>query len=306
MGSLNSLFEYTDKLNSPYECFEYEVGPDNFPVRPHWHYFMEIIYITKGTVMITCDEESFIASESDMVLFLPHQVHSIYSVALMPIRYYVLKFDLGQLSPAGISTTISGVNFSAIFRNAKESEGAILSFNSDKLEKTDCTHIFNLMCNEIRKKDYGYGIKVQSCISSLLIDIIRMWRMNGFDTDKALKLFSEEESINTITEYIDDHIQENLKVEELAGLCNMSYPYFAKVFKQMYGQSCKKYIEFVRLCKAENLLLATNMDMNYISQETGFSDCSHFIKAFKEKYNITPKQFRQKQNKKEHITKTLP
>ena len=72
----------------------------------------------------------------------------------------------------------------------------------------------------------------------------------------------------------------------------MSYPYFAKCFRELYGQSCKKYIEFIRMCKAEDLLISTGLDLNYISQETGFSDCSHFIKALKQKNGVTPKQYR--------------
>lgn len=293
MENTDLLFEYTDKLNFPYECFVFTSDSDNILTRPHWHYFMEIIYMIEGTVIMNCDDKSFIAGESDMVLFLPHQVHSIYSAAPMPVKYYVLKFDLGQLAPASIYSTASGVNFGGIFRNTKDCKEAVLKFGAYELSD-NYIDIFNLMCDEVRKKEYGYGIKMQACISSLLIDIIRMWRKNGFDTDKVLKQATEEESINIITEYIDKHIQENIKVEELASLCNMSYSYFAKTFNRMYGQSCKKYIEFVRLCKAETLLLTTNMDMNYISQETGFSDCSHFIKAFKAKYNDTPKQFRQK------------
>ncbi|MGO5037931.1 helix-turn-helix domain-containing protein [Roseburia faecis] len=54
----------------------------------------------------------------------------------------------------------------------------------------------------------------------------------------------------------------------------------------------KIYIEFIRMCKAEDLLISTGLDLNYISQETGFSDCSHFIKALKQKNGVTPKQYR--------------
>ncbi|MGN1090834.1 MAG: helix-turn-helix domain-containing protein [Huintestinicola sp.] len=51
--------------------------------------------------------------------------------------------------------------------------------------------------------------------------------------------------------------------------------------------------------KAEELLLFTDYDLNYISQETGFSDCSHLIKSFKKYRGITPKQFRMKKSSKE-------
>ena len=72
----------------------------------------------------------------------------------------------------------------------------------------------------------------------------------------------------------------------------MSYSYFAKKFHELYGQSYKDYIEFIKLSKVKALLLFTNFDLNYISQETVFSDCSHLIRTFRKKTGITPKQFR--------------
>ncbi len=99
-------------------------------------------------------------------------------------------------------------------------------------------------------------------------------------------------SIETITEYIDAHSDQPLKVEQLAIRCNMSYSFFAKQFRQIYGRSCKEYIEYIRVIKTEDMLLYTDYDMTYISQAAGFSDCSHMIKTFRKYKNITPKQFR--------------
>jgi len=42
----------------------------------------------------------------------------------------------------------------------------------------------------------------------------------------------------------------------------------------------------------EEYLLFTNFDLNFIAHETGFSDCSHMIKSFKKKHNMTPKKYR--------------
>ena len=41
---MNSLFEYTDTLNAPYEAFLFDASKEVFPVRSHWHYFMEVMY----------------------------------------------------------------------------------------------------------------------------------------------------------------------------------------------------------------------------------------------------------------------
>lgn len=46
------LFEYCDTMESPYEAFLYDTSYMAFPIRPHWHYFMEIIYMLEGTGLV--------------------------------------------------------------------------------------------------------------------------------------------------------------------------------------------------------------------------------------------------------------
>ena len=100
-----------------------------------------------------------------------------------------------------------------------------------------------------------------------------------------------------ITEYIEKHYNEPIKISSLAGMCGMSYSNFAKLFKQTYHQSCKEYIEFTRINKAEDLALMTNLDLTSISNETGFADCSHLIRTFKKWKCVTPGQLRNKNEK---------
>ncbi len=95
-----------------------------------------------------------------------------------------------------------------------------------------------------------------------------------------------------ILEYIDIHSAEKLEVSDLASRCHLSYSHFARLFRDNYGRSCKEYINYIRLNKADELLMHTNYDISYIASRTGFFDSSHFIKAYKEWKGITPKQQR--------------
>ncbi len=292
---MNSLFEYSDHLNAPYECF-YDGGARGccFPVRPHWHYFMEIIYTLEGNGIMCCDNQTFYTSPGDLVLFPPQTVHSIYTTADTPLQYGVLKFDLGQLFPGTdySSATFAGVHFPSLFAHARNDEKACLCLTAEQLSSLPIKDLVIRCITEMEQQQFGYRMLVRSCLHTLLLEVIRIWRKNGFDTDQAFMLPKEADSLYSITEYIDTHSHLPLKVEDLAERCHMSYSYFAKVFRETYGRSCKKYIEFIRICKAEDLLRFTNLDLNYISQETGFSDCSHFIRVFKREKGITPKQFR--------------
>lgn len=296
---MNSLFEYTDRLKAPYECFLFNTRLHAFPIRSHWHYFVEILYIVEGTALITCDDSTYTLKPGNMIIFPPQSIHAIQYAEESPLIYYVLMFDINQLAPSAstFSTVFSGINFSSLFRLAKSDSTVSLVLTKDMLRPYPIDTLFHDCYQEMHRQEYGYRIVMQSCISTLLTYILRIWRANGFNTDKSLALPHEDSSIHSITEYIDAHAHEPLKVEQLAERCHMSYSYFAKSFRELYGQSCKKYIEFIRLSKAEDLLLFTNLDLNYISQETGFSDCSHFIKAFRSKHNTTPKQFRKDHTK---------
>ena len=96
-----------------------------------------------------------------------------------------------------------------------------------------------------------------------------------------------------ILEYLDAHSAEPIEVADLARMCHMSYSNFAKVFRENYGLSCKEYIQYIRLNKAQNLLLNPDFDLDYIAQETGFCDCSYFIRQYKKWRGITPGQERE-------------
>ena len=288
------LFESSDTLDSPYEAFLYDTAVMGFPIRPHWHYFMEMIYMKEGTGLIEADGESYLVETGDLILFHPETVHAIYTAANLPLKYEVLKFDVNKLyTENGYAPKLRSILYSA-----SKSALAPKFFKEAEIRHIPVAEMFEDCRKEVAQKDYGYNIIVHNKICYLLVSLIRLWRERGFDTDVAVVQSSEINSIHAITSYIDAHVGEPIKVEELAEMCNMSYSYFAKNFKQYYGRSCKEYIEFIRICKAEDMLLFTDFDLSYISQETGFSDSSHLIKIFRKWKGMTPKQFKMQHAKK--------
>lgn len=297
---MNSLFEYTDTLNAPYEAFLYDANKYVFPIRSHWHYFVEVIYVLEGTFTVNCDGESFLLGPDQVFLFPPTAVHSIYAAGYGPMRYYVLKFDLGQLESSIHSTETGNLRFSSLFPAGMPREEGFLKLDLSSLElepsRDKIRGLFEGCIREMNDRDFGYMSITRSYICELLIGFLRNRRRLGLTVREPGETADFEMSIHTITEYIDNNLSEELKVEDLAKMCNMSYSYFAKCFADLYGQSCKHYISFLRLCKAENMLLFTDYDLSYISQETGFCDCSHLIHAFKEKNHVTPHQFRKNHN----------
>lgn len=282
------LFEYSDTLLSPYEAFLYDTSFMPFPIRAHWHYFMEMIYMVDGTGLIDCNGQTYVIEPGDLILFPPETVHAIYTATNFDLKYEVIKFDISRL----YTENSYAPELKMVLESINKNPCVELCFKEEQIRSWNVRRVFERCREEITDKKYGYDIALHSLISLLLVQVVRTWCEQGFNMDHAKALNLETDSIRGITSYIDAHIGEQIKVEDLADMCNMSYSYFAKNFKQYYGRSCKEYIEFIRISKVEDLLLFTDFDLSYISQETGFSDSSHLIKIFRKWRGMTPKQFK--------------
>ena len=282
---MSYLFEKADSLNTPIECFIFDASKENFPVRPHWHYFCEVIYILEGCANMQYNDTLYSLQKNDMILFHPRTIHSITAENAASLKYVVLKFDINKFN---ISSPYAP-KLRTIFKQAEQQQMNVF-FDAKQAIQLNAPFLFQNCLNEVRERHYGYDLMLQNHIYSLLMNIVRHWLTCGFviQMDTA----ESDYDIDSITEYIDACMGEELRVSDIAAKCNMSYSNFAKKFQENYGMSCKEYIERMRIFKVEEFLLFTDHPLSYICQETGFSDCSHLIKSFKQYRSVTPKQFK--------------
>ena len=284
---MHSLFEKQDSLNAPIETFLYDTVQMPFPVRPHWHYFAEFIYVTEGSAEITCDDKAYIVSEGELMLLSPSSVHALYHAEGGLHKFIGVKFDTAKFP----NTSSYAPSVTNIFRFARE-KGMQMHFTAKQTEALRCQEIFADCIEETEKYRYGRDIMLRAQIYRLIFGIVRYWLSAGLDINSCPTGTEEIYGIENIAEYIDGRLEENIRVADIADKCHMSYSGFAAKFREQYGMSCKEYIERMRLFKAEEYLLFTDHDLTFISQKTGFSDCSHFIRSFKRFRGLTPKQFR--------------
>ena len=286
---MDELFEYSDSLNAPFQAFT-----GNWKtVKPHWHYFTEMIYLVSGSLYAEVEGRKYTMNPGDLMIFHPKQIHSfldypVKEASTQPTYFYVIKFDDMILS----NTTPGSPKLPKLLNSDNQTNSPSNLLLADEL-KYDAVKLFFENCIwEVNHKEFGYDIKVASTISLIITTVFRIWIKHGFkfNTKSTFDQFSSKDF--SVLEYIDAHSSENINIEELASKCGMCYSNFAKQFKNQYGRTCKEYIEFIRICKADTLLLYTDKTLDYISQETGFTDASHFIRTYKKIRGITPKQRR--------------
>jgi len=118
--------------------------------------------------------------------------------------------------------------------------------------------------------------------------------------DKLLNFFNEinQNKKTDIENTMMKNFQYDLKIDEFAKLCGRSLSSFKRDFESYFKTTPSRWLMAKRLDYAKTLLLGTNLNVNEICYESGFKNSSHFIKVFKNKFNLPPNQFRAEHLKK--------
>lgn len=116
-------------------------------------------------------------------------------------------------------------------------------------------------------------------------------------TDNKYIINEELNEVNTPIEnaidYIDKNFKENISLDMIASICNLSPCYFSKLFKRKIGVNYTTYINNKKIDYAKRILKTTNIPILNLSIDLGFEDCGYFIRVFKKLEGITPKKYRE-------------
>jgi len=93
-----------------------------------------------------------------------------------------------------------------------------------------------------------------------------------------------------IREFMKNNYLKNLKVEDYALLTGRSKSTFIREFKKLYNNTPNQWLIEQRLEKAHQMLTSSDYNITTTAFEVGYENVSHFISAYKKRFNITPNQ----------------
>jgi len=102
--------------------------------------------------------------------------------------------------------------------------------------------------------------------------------------------------VNVVVDYINNHLDEELDLQKLAEMSNLSTYHFHRIMKAFLGETLGAYIIRVRLETAVRLLRYTDLPVEQIAYSVGYEMPSSLSKSFKQFYDITPLEYRNNKN----------
>ena len=95
--------------------------------------------------------------------------------------------------------------------------------------------------------------------------------------------------LRDVDEWIDAHLDDDIRLSDLAALAGLSEFHFHRMFRESSGMTPHHWVTYVRITRAKELL--RQIPMSQVAMSCGFSSQSHFIRRFKEQVGVTPGQY---------------
>ena len=148
-----------------------------------------------------------------------------------------------------------------------------------------------MLLEESQQQVSNNQLYLDSLANVLAVNVIR----NHGTTKPVLPLYQGGLSPHQLTQvfdYIDAHLDQNLQLEDLAQLLDLSQFHFSRLFKQSVGLSPYQYLIEQRIERAKQLLKQTSQSILDIALNCGFNSHSHLSKQFRQVTGMTPKAYR--------------
>ena len=257
-------------LNHPNAKFDY-------PVHYHPEYEINLVMGCTGTRVVGDSEEAF--GPTDLVMVGPSLPHAWKS---KDVTNHVITIQFSQeLSQYPM---LSKRIFAPIRQLLQDAENG-LSFEGPEQES-----IKEQIISLTRMQGFQ-SVTAFLNILSTMANANRKRLVSGlFESD--LGSSTKSRRIAKVCEYIDQNLDKDLSLAEVAALVNMSESAFSHFFKKRTGLSYINYVNNQRIAKACTLLSDTTLSASEICYDCGFNNKSNFIRIFRKKKNMTPIEYR--------------
>ena len=230
-----------------------------------------LVYVISGRVEIqTYDYESVSLKEGEM-LFMPRDSYLIsdYVKKDEDMEVYLFFFD----------HLISSEFLQHIKIPKRERKNMLLKLNLSSNIKTYLNTL-----NQANYENNAHLLRVK------LFELLHLIHESNRDFASLLKETEEKRAKRDIQSYMLEHYDKKLSVNDWASISGLSLSTFNRKFKQNYQLSPKKWI-LKQNMQLANEALQKGASVSECASEFGYANSSNFIKAFKDIYKKTPKQY---------------
>lgn len=257
------------------------------PILKHKHEYIEIVYVLKGSFIQEINERQIEMNKGDLCILDKNVVHSSLPLSdsdrVVNIILTPEFFDGIFMHLLSDDNYISNFIINSLYSKSKAQNFLIHHVKNDSVLK--------MILENLLLEYYSIEIKSSAAINGyLLILFTELSREITSNTGELIK-HEQHKIMERISTYIRNRYKD-ITLTDMADHFHFHPSYLSSLVKREFGKNFKDLLTDVRMSEASNLLKNTDMTIENIVFEVGYTNYSHFYKVFKKTYSMTPNQYK--------------
>lgn len=288
---LNPKYLFSFKRIQTYEEAEEDHIQEKDEERNRCHDFVELVIIMKGRGRFFIDGQEYPVEEGNVLLLNPGTWH--YSLPEKGKQKGATEF---YLAFTDVEYKNCPKGFLPLFHNYK-----IMTMLPEAAKK-DIFYLCNAIEKEANSCETGRYFMMKAYLIQVLCLLERFQKqereLEQKHLDKKLigcefKSVNKQYVVQRIMDYMENHYQEKISLDQIAANMYLSSYYISKIFKSETGDTPINFLISLRMKKAREMLDAEEkFSIQEVAAAVGYEDAYHFSKLFKKYYGLSPLYYR--------------
>lgn len=279
MNYTGTVIEPELKINEIYTIHYFEYAID-FDFPGELHDFWEGIYVDAGEVIVTHGSDRTVMKQGEFFLHKPLEFHSI---SCKDSTANAIVFSFSSNCKRLYSAAGKVIHYGNMEKNILS---LIISEGKDAFT-TPLNDVYTKGLEINKNATFGAGQSVKNLLELLLIQTVRR-----FHSSSKTEIFNPTNlQVKKICSYIETHISEPLKFDDLCKEFSFGKTSLKKIFREHLGCGAMEYYNNCRINEAKRLLREKKHSITEISDILQFSSIHYFCRKFKQATNMTPLEY---------------
>lgn len=257
------------------------------PILKHKHEYIEMVYVLEGSFIQEIKGKQIQMNKGDLCILDKNVVHSSLPLRDSDVVVNIILtpefFDGIFMHLLSDDNYISNFIVNSLYSKSKEQNFLIHHVKDDSVIK--------IILENLLLEYYSTEIKSSAAINGYLLILFTELSREIIHSTGDLIRDEQNKLKQRISTYIRNR-HKDTNLNEMADYFHFHPSYLSSLVKKEFGKNLMDLLTDVRMSEASKLLKKTDMTIENIVYEVGYTNISHFYKLFKKTYGMTPKQYK--------------
>lgn len=264
----------------------FEFAPD-FVFEGEKHDFWELVYVDKGELEVFADMEGYCLKQGDMIFHKPDEFHGVWANRKVAPNVIIVSFDCHSPEMEFFQNKIFSLS-----QDQRELL-ALLMKNTFAAFLPPYGHPRDHTLRRRPDAPVGSEQRIKLYLELLLLDLYqeggqsrREQRLSG-----AIKTKSEQDLAKRMADYMEQHLLDNVSLEQIYRHFNLSKSHALALFKKTTGQTIMKYYRGLRIEHAKRLIREERHSFTEIAELLQYNSVHNFSRHFRSETDMSPSEY---------------